>query len=406
MNRFLSFFLMTIALFACQKDAPFTHLPIVTAPQHKNLVDASNSFGIDLFKTVCEQENINDNIVLSPLSVSFALGMLLNGANGETLDAILSTLRLSPDALPQNNQSCKDLLTYLPLADNTTSALIANSIWYRNDFDVLQSFIDTNMHYFDAMVQALDFNNPMAKDIINDWVANATNDKIDEIVSEISGDHVMFLINAVYFDAVWKYPFDKDETRNFPFYLNGGGQVMVDMMYRHDIPFGHFASSEVTVANLPYGNELYNYTMLLPPTGQSVDDFVSNLSVAKWNAWMSDLQQDHHLHLYMPKFELDYKIELSDALAAMGMSVAMSAGLADFTKINPVGNLYVGAVNHKTFIKLDEEGTEAAAATSVEILLSSMPPSVLVDRPFVFVIHEKQSGAILFIGKIMNPKGA
>jgi serine protease inhibitor len=396
---------MSLFLASCQKDKVFTQLPDISQPQHKNLISASNSFGLDLFKTVCVQEAADDNVVLSPLSVSFALGMLLNGADGATLEAILSTLRLSPDALAQNNQAGRDLLNYLPLVDNATTTNIANSIWYKQDFSVLQPFLDTNIHFFDAMVQALDFGNPQAKDIINGWVANATNNKIEQIVDEITPDHVMFLINAVYFKSAWKHKFDKRNTQPQAFYLEGGGQVNVDMMYSHEIPFGYFSSSEVTVVNLPYGNESYNYTVLLPPSGQSVGSFVAGLSTGKWSEWTSGLNTNHNLHLYMPKFELDYKIELPDALESMGMGVAMSPGFADFSRISSGGNLYVSDVNHKTYIKLDEEGTEAAAATSIGISMTSLPPSVLIDRPFVFVIHEKQTGAILFIGKIMNPKG-
>lgn len=399
------YLILPILLFlSCDKDLPLQ--PNVDVPdinnQHKSLVESSNSFGLELMKAVHQEEEANKNIIISPLSVSTALSMLLNGTKGETKTQIFNALQVSNQDLEANNQIYRDLIDFLPNVDPLVETSIANSIWYRQNFQVLAEFLEVNQTYFDAEVQGLDFGNPTAKDIINNWVANATNQKIETIVEEISPAHVMFLINAVYFNAPWKETFKEELTTNWDFNLLNGTSTSVEMMYTTDIKFGYFQNEQVELINLPYGNEDYHYTILLPNGNLNVNDLVESFTIQKWNEWKSSLNKEHGLELRMPKFELDYEIELNDALKSLGMLDAFG-GNADLSGINGQGGLKVSEVKHKTYMRVDEAGTEAAAATSIGIVETSLPPSVVVDKPFLLIIHEQKTNTILFMGKIMNP---
>lgn len=400
-----SFFLVIIFLIiACDKDAPIKpKVPDITA-QHKNLVESSNSFGLELMKAVHQEEEANKNIIISPLSVSTALSMLLNGTKENTKSQIFDALQVSNQDLEANNQIYRDLIDFLPNVDPLVETSIANSIWYEQSFQVLAEFLEINQTYFDAEVQGLDFVNPSTKDIINNWVANATNQKIESIIDEISSNHVMFLINAVYFNAPWKKTFKENQTSNWNFNLINGSSTSVDMMYSTDIDFGYFQNEQVELINLPYGNEDYHYTILLPKGNVNVNQLVESFTIQQWNKWKANFSKGHGLELRMPKFELDYEIKLNDALMSLGMQDAFSESIADLTGISNQGQLSVSEVKHKTYMRVDEAGTEAAAATSIGIVTTSLPLGVLVDKPFLIIIHEQKTNAILFMGKIMNPK--
>lgn len=401
--RYLLLFILIPIFWGCSKENIRTaNVPNITE-SHRSLVSSSNDFGLELYKTLVKEEGENNNIIISPLSISTAISMVLNGAVGETELAILKALQLEGSSTAQNNQIYRDLIDYLPNVDKSTKAQIANSTWYDESFNADSSFLEVNKKYFDAIVRALDFSNPLSKGIINNWVAEATNNKIKEIIDEISPDHVMFLINAIYFNAAWADKFDKSLTKKAPFYLQKGGEVQVDMMYTSKIKFGYHSTSKVEVVSLPYGNKNFHFTAIIPKEGNTIHDIGNELNTADWNSWISNLKYDHGYHLEMPKFELNYKIELRKALDALGMGLAFSPGFADFSGISKDADLFISDINHKTYIKLDEEGTEAAAVTSVGVSVTSMPPVITIDRPYLIVIREEKTGALLFIGRIMNP---
>lgn len=395
-------FSILIVSFSCNKEkTPTSNLPEMTT-QHKSLVAASNDFGIDLYKSTVQNEDEDANIILSPLSVSMAFGMLINGAEGNTKTDILNTLHLGIDET-ESNQTCRDLLDFLPLVDNNVQCNIANSIWYRNNFNVLQDFIDVNQQYLDAEVQGLDFSNPSAKDIINDWVYNNTNQKIDQIVDEITPYHVMFLINAIYFNAAWNEEFETQHTHSGTFTTNTGNQVSVDMMHSDAINFGYFQNNEVEVVDLPYGDtKKYHFTAILPNGNNTINQLSNNINMTDINNWVSNLSTGNGYTLDMPKFELEYEKSLKSILSDMGMGIIFTDN-ADLSGINGDGGLMVSEVKHKTYMKVNEEGTEAAAATSIGIVVTSMPPGVFINKPFILVIREETTGAILFIGRINNP---
>jgi serpin B len=331
-----------------------------------------------------------------------ALGMTLNGANGETYTGIQNTLKLAGLTTEEINDSYKNLYNLLLSADTKVDFRIANSIWYRSGIDVKQSFINTNTNYFSAQISGLDFNNPDAADVINAWVNQSTNGKITEIVDKpISRDAFMFLINAIYFKGTWKYEFDKKNTSEQNFYLTDGTNIKCNMM-QIESELNCFSTEKLKVVELPYGNGNFSMIILLPDTSVNINDFIDGIDAQKWNDWITNMVKSDVV-LSMPKFTFACDYTLNDVLKTMGMETAFS-DFADFSGIFENVQASVTKVKHKTYIDVNEEGTEAAAATSVEVgptaILSNQ---IIVDRPFVFAIRESNSGCILFMGKVLNP---
>jgi serine protease inhibitor len=377
----------------------------------QQIVESGNEFGFNLFREVVGQEG-DKNIFISPLSVSMALGMTLNGADGDTYEAMKQTLELAGLTEEEINKSYQSLIELLRGLDPEVVFQIANSIWYEQDFAVKQAFLDNCQQYFDAEVEGLNFSDPAAADTINAWVNENTNGKIEEIVdSPIDPLTVMFLINAIYFKGTWKYEFDEQDTRNRDFHLLDGSEVQCEMMVQQ-AKFDYYQNNDFQAIDLPYGNGKYSMTVLLPLLDNNIDDMIAELNDNNWDEWMGNLTKQE-VALYFPKFTLEYELTMNGVLEALGMEVAFDEDLADFGRMYHAdqsdGNVYIDKVKQKTFVEVNEEGAEAAAVTSVEMMsrysIGSEPPLIymIVDRPFVFAIRENHSGTLLFIGKIMNP---
>jgi len=379
--------------------------PIQLTMAAKSLVRSDNSFGFKLFKEIVNGE-WDKNVFISPLSVSMALGMTYNGADGSTQEAMQNTLELSGLTLQEINESYETLMRLLTTLDEDVKFQIANSIWYRESFPVKDEFIDINKTYFDAEVSGLDFDSPDASNIINGWVNQKTNGKIEKIVDDsIHPLTMMFLINAIYFKGTWTYEFDEEQTQDGTFTLPDGSKKTCKMM-NQESDFRYFENGDFQAIDLPYGDGNFRMTIFLPHLGKDVDSLIVQLNQESWNQWINSFHKQK-LTLHLPKFKLKYEIKLNDVLKALGMEVAFSSSQADFTKMykkEDVGlNLYISEVKHKTFVEVNEQGTEAAAVTSVEMQLKSAGTFMTVDRPFIFAIRENQSETILFIGKIVEP---
>ncbi len=370
------------------------------------LVGSTNEFGFSLFGEIVEDQP-DDNIFISPLSVSMALAMAYNGAGGETKDAMEATLALTGMDIQQINESYQSLIDLLINLDPDVTFQIANSMWYYDWFPVSRDFTERISAYFYAAIRGLDFSSPDAADIINAWVNESTNGKIPDIVdSPIDPYTVMFLINAIYFNANWTYQFDETDTHEAMFNLPDGSQIPCQMMFQEN-EFKFLMNSEFQAVKLPYGNELYSMVIFLPRVGRDVNEFIAGLDVENWEDWLNSFFAEQGT-LSMPKYSLEYEISLKDVLTALGMGIAFDPSAADFLGLTEPGsslpgNLYISKVKHKTFIKVDEAGTEAAAATSVEFGCTSSPPGIFINRPFVFMILENHSNTILFMGKIVEP---
>ncbi|MFC2131135.1 serpin family protein [Bacteroidota bacterium] len=366
----------------------------------KEIVSSDNNFGLKLFREVISEES-DKNVFISPLSVSMALGMTYNGSAGSTREAMQETLELAGLTEREINESYRSLIGLLRNLDEEVVFQIANSIWYRLGWTFEEEFLNINKYYFDALVSGLDFGDPQSHVIINNWVDENTNGKIKDIVEPpINPETVMFLINAIYFKGTWTYEFDKDLTKDDIFNMPDGSQAACKMM-EQDCKFQYFENEDFQAVDMPYGDGLYSMTVFLPRPQKDINDFIEEFNNENWNEWLNCFQENKGL-LHFPKFKLEYKIELKKALTALGMGIAFDG--ADFTNMYKPGGLFISSVKHKTFIDVYEEGTEAAAVTSVEIGYGSTHDFIMnVNRPFVFAIRENHSGTILFIGKVIEP---
>jgi serpin B len=385
---------------------PSDNPPRELTAAEKSMVESDNKFGLKLFKKIVKQDT--GNVFISPLSVSMALGMTYNGAEGTTEEAMRNTLELSGLTELEINESYSSLIDLLTQLDPRVIFEIANSIWCREGLPVKEEFVNINRTYFDAEIAALDFNKPDASKTINGWVDEKTHGKITEIVpGQIDPATVMFLINAIYFKGIWTYEFDEEDTQEDWFTLTDGSKVPCQMMTQES-EFSYFENNLFQAVDLPYGNEKFSMTIFLPKPDVDIDSLISLFNQDNWEAWLDSFAKNSGT-LYFPKFTLEYKIKLNDVLKALGMEIAFDPERADFSgiaEVNPLANLYISKVLHKTYIKVNEEGTEAAAVTSVEIGITALPPPgfvMRIDRPFVFAIRENHSQTILFMGKIEEP---
>jgi serine protease inhibitor len=383
--------------------AAITSLPRPLSDAERSVIDASNTFAFGLLREV-NATRARENVFISPLSASMALGMTLNGTNGETQGEMRGALGFETQSLDDINASYRSLITLLRGLDRRVEFSLANAIWYRESFgpQVSQSFLETTRTFFDARVAALDFGAPSAVSTINDWVKQSTNGKIAEIVKEIPANVVMYLMNAIYFKGAWRERFDPAKTRAEPFRLTSGELVDVPMMSR-SMPVKVGTRAGAQIAELPYGGGAYVMTIVLPAAGASVDDVVAQLSSGTWSQVVDDLH-DAETVVSLPKFKLEWEGQLNDELQRLGIVKAF--GDADFTGLSPSAgrSLRISEVKQKTFVDVNEEGTTAAAVTSVAIV-DSAPIPFKVDRPFLFAIRERISGTILFLGKIVDPRG-
>jgi len=392
---------------SCQESEPIQkETPKITLNKKAlEIIKADKNFGFEIFREVYTLSE-EDNIMISPLSVSYALGMTYNGADGTTLQAFNDVLHFGDLTTEEVNESYKDLMDQLLHLDDQVEFSIANSIWYRLGFQILAEFIKTNKDYFDADVKEIDFGDPQTVEVINQWIEDKTNDKIKDMLDFIPPDAVMYLINAIYFNAQWKYEFEKEDTYEGDFNLADGTKDQVDYM-RVTGNFVYTSNEDFTAVELPYGDSTFSMVVMLPSPGKEVSDLVAKLDVVHWDSWF-DNSKLMGVQVDFPKFKYDFKELLNDPLINLGLGVAFSQSDADFTKINPAGNLFISRVIHQTFIDVQEEGTEAAAATIVEMCDSgiggSSPIYFRVNKPFLYLIKENSTGAIIFIGKVGKPE--
>ncbi|MBN1952780.1 MAG: serpin family protein [Bacteroidales bacterium] len=395
-------FLLTLS---CNKDPNPQPQEINLKEGSEEVIESMNKFGSDLFQLILQNEPANKNIFISPTSISLALAMTLNGANTSTEDSMVYALRMEGLESDQINETYRDLIEALQTCDEKVLLEIANSIWYREGFPAEQDFLDINSTYYDAEVTELDFLSPNAVPTINHWVADKTHDKIPEIIDMIEGNCVMFLINAIYFKGDWSIEFDKKNTAEADFKLADGSTKKVAMMnFTEEVVY--METSLFQACELDYGRGNYSMMIMLPAEGVSLDSLM-NLSVMDM-APPSSLSLDMYkteTTLYLPKFKFDYEIRLNDILSDMGMEIAFASGTADFSGINPSADLYIDYVKHKSFVDVNEEGTEAAAATVVAINERAVKSNVMnVNRPFFFVIREKETNTAVFMGRVADPE--
>ena len=370
----------------------------------RELVAANTRFALNIFRELA-REDLGKNVFISPLSISTALSMAYNGAGGSTKDAMAKILEFGSLDLENVNQGVLDLMGSLENADASVRLSIGNSVWMDKVFEpkVFPNFTQRMRTYFDGEVFARSFNNSKTVDEINGWIKDQTNGKIDKMIEEIDPGWVMFLVNAIYFKGDWVTKFDKSKTRSGDFHLPGGATVQTDFMYALD-KFSYYSENGLIAVRLPYGRDKIAMYVFMPVGDSSLEPFIENLTQTSLNSYMSKFTDPRSVVLQLPKFKMEYGVKrLNNALIKMGMGVAFNPFEANFRGVASEWPLYVAFVDHKAVIEVNEEGTEAAAATNVVIEPVGMPTTIVFDRPFFYVIRDDRSGSILFMGKMVNP---
>lgn len=376
------------------------------------LVAGNTRFGFKLLSEVLKKD-AGKNVFISPTSVAIALAMTYNGASGDTQRAMAQALELNGLSLEEMNAAYAALKTSLENADPQVQLSIANSLWARQGVRFKSDFLQRNELFFRAQVSELDFNDPKAVEAINAWVNQNTNGKIQKIVEAIPREMMLYLINAIYFKGTWTKEFDKAKTQDLPFHLPDGSQQQTPLMAQSGF-FQYLETPDFQAVSLPYGDEngerRISMVVFLPAQGSDLAALQAKLNDANWAQWMGQFQRAEG-DLKLPRFKLEYETSLNVALQALGMGVAFTPGAADFSAMlagEGDQQLFITEVKHKTYVDVNEEGTEAAAVTSVGVGTTSMrEPSerftMTVDRPFFFAIRDDATGAVLFMGSIVKP---
>ncbi|MBM7582918.1 serpin B [Caldicoprobacter guelmensis] len=383
-------------------------LPPPAKEVDNRVVQANTRFAFKLFNQLIEQQP-GENVFISPASIGMALAMTYNGADGETKDAMAKVLEVQGIDIEDFNKAYAALKTILQNPDPGVQVVIANSLWARKGMSFYDDFLNINKKFYGAEVQELDFNSPNASKIINGWVKKQSKGKIDKIIGDtISPDTIMFLINVLYFKGGWTNKFDPALTREEPFSLDNGTQKVHPIMFQTGKKYPYYKGENFQAVSLPYGNGRVSMVVFLPDEGVDLSEFCRGITLEKWEEWMNSFSNTQG-EVGLPKFKLEYEVELNEALKALGMEVAFDPERANFAKMHPIApgaNVYISGVKHKTFVETNEQGTEASGATSVEVGITSVPVdnfSMIVNRPFFFVIRDNETGSLLFMGAIVDP---
>jgi serine protease inhibitor len=367
---------------------------------------ANNQFGFDLFNQLKLQDK-DKNLFFSPLSVAFALTMTYNGAAGVTKEEMQRALKLSGMSTAEINEASAALMKSLKSSDPKIELAIANSLWARKGVQFREDFLARNRQFFNAEIATLDFADPQTLTTINNWVSKNTQGKIPTIIDEIDGQMVMYLINAIYFKGLWSKKFDKTLTKNEPFYLASGSPKQVPMMSQAG-DYRYYRGDKFQAVSLPYGKGGTGLYLFLPDKGSSLGDLLNSFSHDKYEQWMKSFRSNPG-DVKIPRFKMEYESSLNKMLVALGMGTAFDESKADFTGMREKRDVYISEVKHKAIVDINEEGTEAAAATSVGIRTTSMRPpqerfTFIADHPFLMIIRDESTGAILFMGTLIDPK--
>lgn len=406
MLRISTFAFVLFLIFSCtnsNEKETIQATDLIPSEKSAQIIAADNQFGFELFQKVNAAADGSTNTMISPMSVSLALAMLYNGTDGNTktqIENMLHKENLTPDDI---NQSYKDLVEGLSSHDPKVELMISNAIFYRKTFNIKNDFITTNQNYYNAEVAGLNFSKTTETlNTVNGWVNDKTKGKIDKILDQSKPEDIMYLLNAIYFNGEWQYRFDTKDTNNQPFTKADSQVVQVPTMSIEN-KFNYFSNQTFQMLEMPYGSGKYSMLVFLPTSGKTTNDVISLLNSENMADWLSKMSEQNK-KVYFPKFEFKFDKSLVEVLKSLGMTDAFNSS-ANLSGIADGGNLQVSEVMHKTYIKVDERGTEAAAVTEVTIIVTSVGPdnSFRVDHPFVFAIREKDTNSILFIGKVMNP---
>jgi len=348
------------------------------------------------------------NVFFSPYSISTALAMTSAGARGETDAQMVKALHFEPDPA-KRHAAFGEMESRLNLVQKKgqVKLSVANSLWPQKDYALLESFLGLVRENYGASVTPLDFRaTEAARKTINTWVEDKTNQKIKDLIPGGVLDAMtrLVLVNAIYFKGNWTSPFMAEATKDAPFQLPSGQTVQAPLMFQKK-HFRYGANDDLQTLEMPYAGDDLSMLVLLPKKADGLAALENNLTAANLAKWTQEMRSPDVM-VYLPKFKMTCRFGLNDTLKAMGMSDAFDSGKADFSGMDGGRNLFISAAVHKAFVEVNEQGTEAAAATGIAMGLTALPMPPMefrADHPFIFLIREKSSGSILFIGRVTNP---
>ena len=364
------------------------------------LVNENNNFAFNLFRQVTSDKSE----IVSPISITYALGMLNNGAAGETQKEINKVLGFEKVGADSINAFCRKMLTEAPTLDKLTKVMIANTIYMNKDFELKSDFINKAKTYYEAEPETCDFHDGKTMDVINQWASDHTEKMIEKVLDEESfnPDAVSYLLNAIYFKGAWAEKFDKNNTKDETF-KGYSAEKQVPMMHQEH-EFNYSETDNCQALCLPYGNLAYRMTILLPKEGKTISDVLKNLTAGTWERYQ--IMGRAIVDLKLPRFESMTDVGLNKIMSALGMPRAFDPNLAEFPNFCNVPT-FIGMMKQVARIKLNEEGTEAAAVTAITAATTALAPEpqhvqFFANRPFLYVISEQSTGAIFFIGQYMG----
>ena len=390
---------MTFQSCSTEEDTPLKAFDTIAKGQQ--IVTSNNDFAFSLFKEIAQNETEN-NFMISPVSASLALSMIYNGSAGDTQQAFTNVFNYGNTTLEETNIVNQNIIDNLTYASSGTTFEIANSLWVKNSFPINETFLEANKTYYFAEVQNKDFSDPKTLETINNWVSNKTNGKIPKILNEISSNAVLYAINALYFKSDWKYHFKPEDTKKLPFQLDNSTVKQADMMTMKQ-NLKYFSNTVFSSVLLPYKNDKYTMTLLLPNPDKKVNDIIAIMDIENWTNWQNK-HSDKNIKITLPKFTFSYEKTFNTALINLGLGIAFTEN-ANFSGLSDI-DTQISFVLQKTFIDVNEKGTEAAAVTvgAIETTSSGGLQKFLLDRPFLFTVTEKETGSICFIGKVGIPE--
>jgi len=372
-----------------------------------NVIDANNQFAMDLYS---KYSSVGGNIFFSPYSISSALSMTYEGARGETAEEMQQVLHL-PDDKEKIRSDFSSFYSELNKANKPYKLTTANALWAQTDYPFLEEYFGTVEEYYDGKVENLDFRSDTenSRITINDWVENKTEGKIKDLIpyDMLTDSTRLVLTNTIYFKANWSNQFETSETREQDFKLDSGETVVVEMMHNTDF-YNYGKTGGLQILEMPYKGDDISMLVLLPKGGiipgeGSLNKLEDSFGTDKLDDLKDDMSGEI-VQVSLPKFNFETKYFMKDDLEEMGMSTAFKYPKADFTGMSPTDELYIDDVIHQTFVKVNEAGTEAAAATAVVGEMGiSRPKTFTADHPFIFIIQERDTGAILFLGRVSDP---
>lgn len=404
-------FVLLLSLCGCNKGASTVNLMQGIEPKstEEYIIDDSNvmyegqmKFSVELFKNSSASSE-KGNILISPLSVYIALAIVANGADNDTYNEMMNVLGASNDSL---NAYIKSYVENLP-QNEKYKLMLANSVWFRDDnkrLKVEPSFLQTNADYFGAGIYKSPFDNTTV-DEANKWINENTDGQIEKIIDSISADTVMYILNALVFDAEWEELYEENDIKPYKFSCYTNKTKSVDMMFS-DVNM--FISDHNTTGFIKYYKDgKYSFVALLPDKETDIYSYISSLNSEKIDSILKS-REDKKVYTGIPMFSYDYSINMNEALKLMGMPTAFNSNLADFSKMatSSVGNIHIGDVIHKTYIEVSEKGTKASSATGVamtdKMAISPRDETIILDRPFVYMIIENENNLPLFIGAVTD----